>query len=191
MDLFNMLIFHPIRFDTNLFYSNFSTEAISALIVTGEKQEILILGIGNDILSDDGIGPRIVEAMKRDLEWENLNYMTAASGGLDVLELISGYKTVIIIDAIKTRDGIPGDIYYLTPSSFKETLHISSFHDVSFLTALQLGEQLDMPVPNTIHILAIEIVEDLNFSTEFSPPIAEKYDSIYKKVKAAVKKLIT
>ena len=55
----------------------------------------------------------------------------------------SDYQKVIIIDAIKTKDGIPGTIYYLTPSNFKETLHISSFHDVSFLTALKVAEKLN------------------------------------------------
>jgi len=52
-------------------------------------------------------------------------------GGLEILELIRDYGSVIIIDAIKKKDGVPGTIYKLTPANFKETLHLSSFHDVS------------------------------------------------------------
>jgi hydrogenase maturation protease len=150
----------------------------------------LILGIGNDILTDDGIGPKIVKKLQNDIGKDQLSFMTAATGGLEILELIRDYKKVIIIDAIKTKDGIPGTIYYLTPSSFKETLHISSFHDVSFLTALKLADKLSMPIPDQIDIIAIEIIEDLTFSTEFSKPIADKFEEIYKEVLESVHRLI-
>ena len=155
-----------------------------------ELKSKLILGIGNDILTDDGIGPKIVQALKNDIDQENISFMTAASGGLDILELIKDYQKVIIIDAIKTKDGIPGTIYYLTPANFKETLHISSFHDVSFLTALKVADKLDINVPNQIDIIAIEIVEDLTFSSEFSKPIADKYEEIYKEILVSVKEMI-
>jgi len=155
-----------------------------------DLKDKLILGIGNDILSDDGIGPKIVQALKKDVDRENISFMTAASGGLDILELIKDYHKVIIIDAIKTKDGIPGTIYYLTPANFKETLHISSFHDVSFLTALKVADKLDIPVPQQIDIIAIEIVEDLTFSSEFSKAIADKYEVIYKEILDSVTEMI-
>jgi hydrogenase maturation protease len=131
-----------------------------------------------------------VNALKKDIDEENISFMTAASGGLDILELIKDYKKVIIIDAIKTKDGIPGSIYYLTPDNFKETLHISSFHDVSFLTALQVAEKLNIQIPSHIDIIAIEIVEDLTFSSEFSKPISDKYEEIYKEILASVQERI-
>jgi len=156
-----------------------------------EKQKNkLILGIGNDILTDDGIGPKIVTELKNDIHKDHVSFMTAATGGLDILELIKDYNRVIIIDAIKTKDGIPGTIYYLTPSNFKETLHISSFHDVSFLTALKVAERLDIPIPEQIDIIAIEIIEDLTFSTEFSQPIADKYEEIYRAILESVRVMI-
>lgn len=155
-----------------------------------ELKDKLILGIGNDILTDDGIGPKIVQALKKDIDRENITFMTAASGGLDILELIKDYQKVIIIDAIKTKDGIPGTIYYLTPANFRETLHISSFHDVSFLTALKVADKLDIHIPQEIDIIAIEIVEDLTFSSEFSKPIADKFESIYKEILESVTEMI-
>ena len=153
-------------------------------------QQILILGIGNDILTDDGIGPKTVVKLEEDIDQENVTFETAASGGLDILEQIRDYEKVIIIDAIKTKDGIPGTIYHLTPSNFKETLHISSFHDVSFLTALKVGKKLDIAIPRQIDIIAIEIVEDLTFSSEFSEPIAHKYEEIYNEILVSVKEMI-
>lgn len=148
--------------------------------------KILVLGIGNDILTDDGIGPRLVSELRNEMDSNLLDFMTMASGGLEILEIIKDYKQVIIVDAIKTEGGVPGDIYYLTPSNFKETLHISSFHDVSFLTSLKLADKLDMAVPEQIDIIAIEILEDLTFSSAFSKPIADLYSSIYEKVKGKI-----
>ena len=145
--------------------------------------KILILGIGNDILTDDAIGPKLVRNLQQDLIKDNVSFMTAAAGGLEILEMIKEFYRVVIIDAIKTRDGIPGTIYYLTPANFKETLHISSFHDVNFLTALKLAEKLEISIPEQIDIIAIEIVEDLTFSNEFSKEIASKYDDIYNEIR--------
>ncbi len=155
-----------------------------------KKNNTLILGLGNDILTDDGIGPKLVMKLKKTIEHPDVNFVTAATGGLEILEIIKGYSMAIIIDAIKTRNGIPGTIYYLTPSNFKETLHVSSFHDISFLTALSLAEKMDIPVPSQIFIIAIEIVEDLTFSDTFSPPIAKKYDQIVLEVTKSVRKMI-
>ncbi len=158
-----------------------------------EKAEkgTLVLGIGNDILTDDGIGPKLVNELQKKLDLPAVTFMTAAAGGMDILEMIRDYKKVIIIDAIKTRDGIPGTVYFLTPADFRETLHISSFHDISFLTALDLAEKLDIPIPGQVSIIAIEIVEDLTFSNEFSPPIAAKYDRIRQEVMEMVQNLVT
>jgi hydrogenase maturation protease len=158
--------------------------------MSDEAKNILILGIGNDILSDDGIGPRLVEEIEKKMNQPDVTFLTAAAGGMDILELIRDFPKVIIIDAIKTENGVPGTVYYLTPSDFRETLHISSFHDISFLTALDLGEKLAIAIPKQIHIIAIEIVEDLIFSDQFSPRIAEKYDHIRQEVMEMVQKLV-
>jgi hydrogenase maturation protease len=146
------------------------------------KTEKLILGLGNEILTDDGIGPKLVEAIKKKINRPGISYLTAAAGGMEILEMIKDYNEVMIIDAIRTKDGIPGTIYHLTPKDFRETLHISSFHDVNFLTALKLAEKIDIAVPERIEILAVEIVEDLTFSNEFSPEIRRKFNLIYTEV---------
>jgi hydrogenase maturation protease len=107
-----------------------------------------------------------------------------------VLEYIQGYQTVIFIDAIRTKDGIPGTVYQLSPENFNNTIHLSSVHDVSFLTAVDLGKKLGLDIPEFIHIIAIEIVEDRIFDDNFTPRIQEKYEEIYQSVKDMVEKII-
>lgn len=153
-------------------------------------KKILVLGIGNEILKDDGIGPKLVKELQKKNPNPDIQYETAFMGGLDILEHTQGYNTVIFIDAIKTKDGIPGTVYQFTPDDFKETLHLSNLHDTSFLTALDLGKKMKMKIPKEIHIIAIEIIEDTVFGNSFTPQIQEKYPEILYSVKNLLK-LIT
>ena len=150
---------------------------------TFKEQKILVLGIGNEILMDDGIGPKLVRKLIEKFPSPDIKYEITWMGGLDILEFIQGYQTVVFIDAIKTKDGIPGTVYQFTTSDFKETLHLSSLHDVSFLTAIEMGGKIGLKIPENIHIIAIEIVEDTVFGESFSPELQEKYDEIFNSVK--------
>jgi len=153
------------------------------------KSKTLIYGIGNEILTDDGIGPKLVKELQKSNPTQDIDFETAFIGGLDILEYIQGYETVIFIDAIKTLNGVPGTVYYLTPEDFRETLHLSSVHDVSFLNAIKLGNTLGYVMPSGIHIVAIEIIEDRVFDDHFSPEIERKYPEILLEVRDFVEKL--
>ncbi|HUS87700.1 MAG TPA: hydrogenase maturation protease [Bacteroidales bacterium] len=151
----------------------------------------LILGVGNDVLMDDGIGPRIVNDLQRDLPSDHFTcYQTINLGGLEILEFIRNYDEVVIIDAIKTAGGTPGDVYILTPGDFKETCHLSSFHDVSFLTALKLGDKLQYKLPEIIVIIAVEIVEDLCFGEHFSPLVQQRFEDSYIEIKSFIESFV-
>ncbi len=154
------------------------------------RNKVLIHGIGNEILTDDGIGPKLVKRLKNNITENNVDFETAFLGGLEVLEYIQGYQTVIFIDAIRTKDGIPGTVYQLSPENFNSTIHLSSVHDVSFLTAVDLGKKIGLDMPEFIHIIAIEIVEDRVFDNSFTPLIQAKYDEIYGKVKQITEKIL-
>lgn len=159
-------------------------------MTNGELQNTLVLGIGNDILSDDGIGPKMINRILGEGKFAGVEMKNVFLGGLDILDLVRDYKKVIFIDAIKSQGGVPGSVYLFTPENFKETLHLSNFHDASFLTALELGKQLGMALPSEIYIIAIEIVEDLLFSDDFSPIIKSKQEDIYQEILVLLEGLI-
>lgn len=146
------------------------------------EKPVLILGIGNKILTDDGIGIRLIEDLQHRFDPGMVDFKTACCGGLEIVELMQGYEEVILLDAIKTRSGKPGVIYCFTLEDFKDTLHISNFHDISFLIALDFGKKSGLEIPEHIKILAIEIVEDMVFDEEFSPPIRARYREIREEV---------
>ena len=155
-----------------------------------KQEKILILGIGNDILKDDGIGPKLVKDLKiRDLP-KGLCFETCAMGGLEILDMVRDYHTVVFIDAIKTKEGLPGDVSYFQDADFRETMHLSNLHDVNFITALELGRKIKLNIPENIHIIAVEILEDMEFGRSLSPELEEKYPEILEKVYCHLKSIL-
>jgi hydrogenase maturation protease len=150
----------------------------------------LVLGIGNDILTDDGIGPRVVDDLKNRMPIPGVEYQTTTLGGLDILEFIEGYDLVVFIDAIITKDGIPGSLYEFTLGDFTETLHLSNLHDISFLSAIELGKHLEFRIPLNIRIFAIEIVEDRVFGETFTPPLQMRYEAIINEIHNRLREIV-
>ena len=153
-------------------------------------KKILILGLGNEILSDDGIGPRLVHDLSGMEFRSDISFDIASCGGLELMEYIKGFKKVILIDAIRTGDVEPGEVYYFKTSDFRETCHLSNLHDINFLTALKLGKQLELDLPEDLHIIAIEILEDMEFSEHLTLPLRKEYPAILKKVDSLINKIL-
>lgn len=151
-----------------------------------QNPSILVLGIGNDILTDDGIGPKLVNDIMKEKFSSEVIFQSATLGGMELLDLVKDYQQVIFIDALKTGVNPPGTVQVFSPSDFEETLHLSNIHDIDFLTALELGRRTGMKVPEKITIIAVEIIEDRVFSTMFSPEITRKYPEILATVQQLV-----
>ncbi len=147
---------------------------------------ILIIGIGNDILTDDGIGPRLVNDLNKKRLPPGITLLQATLGGMELLELIRDFDVVVFIDALKSGNYEPGTVLRFVPKDFEETLNLSNIHDIDFLTALELGKRTGMKIPSSITIIAVEIVEDLVFSKDFSPEITLKYPGILHQVQENV-----
>ena len=126
----------------------------------------LVLGLGNPILSDDGVGLRVTEELKVKLNQPEVTVMETSMAGLDLLDVLVNFDKVIIIDAIQTRDGKVGQIYRLEPEALDASQHLSTPHDVNFATALELGNRLGLDLPQRITIFAIEVQNVSYYSEE-------------------------
>jgi hydrogenase maturation protease len=131
----------------------------------------LVLGLGNSILSDDGVGLKVAAGIKAAVELPDVSILETELGGINLLELLVGYERVIIVDAIKTPEGKPGHIYKLKPDSLKGTRHTNSTHGIDFAGTLELGKKLGMDLPSRIIIFAIEGNDVYSFSENCSPEV--------------------
>jgi hydrogenase maturation protease len=140
--------------------------------VAEKRAKTLVLGLGNPILSDDSVGPAVARELQKKLDPAVATVEEASLGGLNLLDLMVGYERVIIIDAIKTEGGRPGQIYRLDPRALKNTRYAASPHDVNLMTALELGKKLGMAMPREIVIFAVEVEDTVNFREECTPAVA-------------------
>lgn len=132
----------------------------------------VVVGLGNPILSDDSAGPRVASELRNRLNGEGPVILEASVGGLNLVDLLAGYAHAIIIDAIQTVDGKPGQIYRLDSKAFDGTRHTASPHDVNFATALEFGRKMGMTLPEQIDVFAIEAADVTTFSEECTPEVS-------------------
>lgn len=129
----------------------------------------LLIGLGNPILTDDGVGVKVAYAVKEALASAGRNDITVAEasvGGLALMEIMVGYQRVILVDAIQTPSGQPGTIHRLTLDdivSAAPTQHSASAHDMNLPTALELGRRLGLSLPRVVEIFAIEAEDVVTF----------------------------
>ena len=139
----------------------------------------LLLGMGNPILCDDAVGIRLAKEFKGLLgHIPDLDFIEECSvGGLNLLDLFKGYDRVIVLDALHTAGGVPGDWHRFTASTLRETTHLTNVHDTNLATALALGQAMGMTLPelSDILIFGVEIRENTTFSESLTPELEEHY----------------
>jgi hydrogenase maturation protease len=120
-------------------------------------RDIVVLGLGNILMSDEGIGVYIVERLqKQAAEFPNADFIDAGTGGMNILHLIANRRKAVIIDCAVIGLA-PGDIKRFIPedvSSVKKVSHFS-LHDVDILKVLEISKQIG-EYPDEVVIFGIE-----------------------------------
>lgn len=120
----------------------------------------LVLGMGNTIMSDDGAGIAIARGVKNNPGFRarlaNVDIIETSESGPALTLLLQGYETAIVVDAITTTGGVPGDVFVMSLASLKETRNTASPHSMNLFTAVELGKRLGMEMPGALSIVAVE-----------------------------------
>ena len=142
------------------------------------SEKTLVIGLGNPILGDDGVGwvaAREVETRLGESE-RSVEVDCLALGGLSLMERMIGYQRVILIDSLNTGQRPPGSVIAFTLEDLVDLTHghASAAHDASLKTALEVGRKLNviLPTDNDVHVVAIEAQHIYDFKEELSPVIA-------------------
>ena len=146
-----------------------------------------MLGLGNPILSDDGVGIRVAQDVEKSLDDPQVTIAEASLAGIGLLDLIAGYDAVIIVDAIQTREGKAGQIYRMTTEDFSFTKRFSSPHQINLMTALELGQMLGLAMPQKITIFAVEAEDITSFSEACTPEVEKAIPAAVQTVLAELK----
>ena len=137
-----------------------------------------MIGFGSDALTDDGLPIHLVRDLQNKYPGKSMVFATSPVGGMELINLLEGFDTALLIDTQMTGRREHGAITEFGPDDFAETYHLSSQHDVSFHDALRLANLMEIPMPGAIQVVAIEISDNKTLSFELSDQIRDKYPSI-------------
>lgn len=149
----------------------------------------VIIGLGNTILSDDGIGIYIVRELTND--FKDIEFIETSTSGFYLLDHIAGYQRGIFIDSIKTEKGEPGEVNIYKLENFKKQRSFS-LHSTDLISAIEHSKRcgIDIPGIEQIYFIAIEIIDNQTFSESLTKEIETKKEVIYNEVKKKVSKII-
>ena len=142
-------------------------------------QPVLVLCLGNDILRDDGVGCAVADALEVSLphspiptpQSQGFVVKRSALSGFYLLDELTGWDRVLVVDAVKTGQHPPGEVLSF-PFEALGTEEGPSPHAAGLPTVIRLGRQSGVPLPSWIHIVAVEVDDMESFVEGLTPAVA-------------------
>ena len=134
----------------------------------------ILIGLGNPILGDDGVGWKVAEEVRKQLPAEMpVTVELLGLGGISLMEHLIGYDRAILIDAV-ISDQDTGSVIVSKLSEMPDysAFHTTSPHDTSLQNALRLGKLMGAHLPEDVTVVGIAANQIYDFSEEFSPAVA-------------------
>ena len=143
----------------------------------------IIVGLGNPILGDDGVGWKVAQEVKKllpsalssliegDESFVDVEFLSL--GGISLMEHLIGYDRAILIDAV-TSEQEPGSMIVSKLSEMPDysAFHIASAHDTSLQNAIKLGKSLGAKLPDEVIVVGIATNQVFTFGEQLTPPVA-------------------
>jgi hydrogenase maturation protease len=140
-------------------------------------KKLLVLFLGNSILSDDKIGLVIGEMLKPMLESEGHEVEILEKAGFSLIDYLENRRDAVIVDSVKTGKHEVGEIVTVKPEDFQQYAPFTS-HYVGIPEALKMMRQLDLNPPEHIHILGIEVEDPYTISEEMTQKLTERLNEL-------------
>jgi len=154
----------------------------------------IVVGLGNPLLGDDGVGWKVAEEVKQQLgDHSAVTVECYSLSGLSLMEQLIGFDRVILIDSLNTGRHEQGEVVTFTLDSLEDLTygHSASAHDASLKTALGVGRSMGerLPADRDVHVVAIEAQHVYEFKEELSPAVAASVSVAVDKVCELLKTL--
>lgn len=152
-------------------------------------ERILVIGCGNLLAADDGVGLHVVSSLKKYTLPPEVQIIEAGCPGLKLLELWENAGRVIIIDAVKSG-AKPGTIHVFNSKQLipREIMPLSS-HSINVIDAVELGKKLGI-LPELLLIIGIEIETEEPYLEKLSLNVAQAVPKACQHVLEEINKII-
>ncbi len=137
-----------------------------------EQPPVLVLGLGNSILYDDGVGIQVARYIANLGHERHIHVLEAEVAGFALLDVLEGYDRAIIIDAVRLAGMLPGEIRVLDGVGERPSLHLVAGHQLDLPSALELGRRAGRDMPRYVTVVGVQIADDRTFSESLSPGVA-------------------
>ena len=140
-----------------------------------KKSRTIVVGLGNPILGDDGVGWKVAEELKEQISPElPVDVDCLSLGGISLMEHLIGYGCAILIDAFALEEPV-GSVLILKLRDLPNysAFHTASVHDTSLINAIELGRILGAQLPDDVTVVGIATKHVCGFSKTLSPPVAD------------------
>jgi hydrogenase maturation protease len=144
----------------------------------------LVLGLGNEIAGDDGIGVLAARELRKQLAGA-ADVVESSASGMGLLELFIGYERALVIDSVKTGRTSPGTIRELSLAEVGRVVS-PSLHQTGIPELAAVGEQLGLGFPADVRVLAIEVVDPYTMGAQLSPPVAAALPELVRRARRQV-----
>ena len=132
---------------------------------------ILLLALGNDLLGDDGVGLEAARQIAGQVDG-SVDVVETGEAGLALLELMEGYERALLIDSVVTGRHPPGTVIEFSPEDLRKVVAPSP-HYAGLPEVMEMAHRLQIPFPQHIRILAMEVLNPCDFRIGFSEPVQE------------------
>lgn len=136
------------------------------------RARVLVLGIGNTVLTDDGVGIHAVRLLQEAAEKAGIDVVEAEIAGFALLDILTGYDAVVVVDAVRMTGHEPGEVLVIDGERMPPSLHLVAAHQVDLPTALAIGREIGEPMPAHFTIVGVQVEDDRTFGTEPTPAVA-------------------
>jgi hydrogenase maturation protease len=143
---------------------------------------ILVLCLGNEVLSDDSFGFHIAQRLNSGRVQDNHTDVQFSSiAGFSLLDLLTERSRFLIIDSIQTG-AAPGTLHFFPAGHLTPSQQLINSHQISLPTALALARQFGIEMPETIDVLAVEAQDVETLSESMTPAVAAAMDDAVMRV---------
>lgn len=150
---------------------------------------LVIVGLGNEIASDDGVGLHAATALASELgDRSDVEVVALPWAGFALLDVLRGRRRAVLIDGLTTGAHAPGSVVRLDESDFGGSVRLNSFHDINYPTVMALGRTMGWEMPNEVAIWGIEMAVSDEFGEELTPVVSDAVATVVREVLAFVER---
>lgn len=151
-------------------------------------KKILILGIGNEILQDEGVGIHVIRELAKETLPEEVELLEGGTAGMELLPSLEGVDHLIVVDSIQAEDE-PGSVFAFSPEEIKifpDGCQVSA-HQVGVFNLINSAALLDRLPPTKI--IGIQ-PKEITWGLEMSPEVAKVVPKVLQLIHEEVEKYL-